>query len=315
MKLVSPKTLLVSLLGCVFVILKVMTFDGFPDLFWIIFIGYMSVKGLFTAFSQEAYAEDAKRAQQGKVLYRDLFGKFAYIAADIPILLIFLAGILALICPVTALLRIVLVGLLFIAIVYAIWLFWYVSKNERLRKESGEWGTGALSAEDEKSWKRSEYWHSICLGIIVVLGALYLIFGDPRIYMNNAKLEDALTEITDDKVTLEEIVPFEWTTVYTFDPYTSIKRIKWITGSNSPALKESINEGMTHIVFTDKGTVVASVCAYPTSLGYSLSFAGGENTYYDYSDGGYSHIEYGDGVIFEVTRENDLVNLYAYIDE
>lgn len=187
MKFVSPKTLLASLLGCVFVVLKVKTFDGFPDLFWIIFIGYMSVKGLFTAFSREASAEDAKRAQQSKVLYRDLFGKFAYIAADIPILLIFLAGVLALICPVTALLRIVLVGLLFIAVVYAIWLFWYVSKNERLRKESGEWGTGVLSVEDEKSWKRSEYWHSICLGIIVVLGAMYLIFGDPRIYIDYAR--------------------------------------------------------------------------------------------------------------------------------
>lgn len=315
MKSVSPQTLLASLLGCVFVVLKVMTFDGFPDLFWIIFFGYLSAKGLFTAFSQKACAEDAKRIQQTKVLYRDLFGKFAYIAADIPILLIFLAVLLALSCPVTALLRIVLAGLSLIAAVYAIWMFWYVSKNKQLRKKSGEWETGVLSAEEEKSWKRSKYWHSICLGMIAVLGAMYLIFGDPRIYMNNAKLEDALTEITDDRVTLEEIVPFEWTTVYTFAPYTSIKRIKWITGSNSPALKESINEGMTHLVFTDKGTVVASVCAYPESLGYSLSFAGGENTDYSGSDGGYSHIEYGDGVIFEVTRENGLVNLYAYIDE
>ena len=48
MKLVSPKTLLASLLGCAFVVIKVMRFDGFPDLFWIIFIGYMSIKGLVT---------------------------------------------------------------------------------------------------------------------------------------------------------------------------------------------------------------------------------------------------------------------------
>ena len=30
MKLVSPKTLLASLLGCAFVVIKVMRFDGFP---------------------------------------------------------------------------------------------------------------------------------------------------------------------------------------------------------------------------------------------------------------------------------------------
>lgn len=93
MKLVSPKTLLASLLGCTFVVMKVMTFDGLVDMFWIIFIGYLTVKAIVTAFSQEAYDEDIRQAQQGKVLYRDLFGKFAYIAADVPILLILLAGL------------------------------------------------------------------------------------------------------------------------------------------------------------------------------------------------------------------------------
>lgn len=75
MKLVSPKTLLASLLGCTFVVMKVMTFDGLVDMFWIIFIGYLTVKAIVTAFSQEAYDEDIRQAQQGKVLYRDLFGK------------------------------------------------------------------------------------------------------------------------------------------------------------------------------------------------------------------------------------------------
>lgn len=93
MKLVSPKTLLASLLGCTFVVMKVMTFDGLVDMFWIILIGYLTVKAIVTAFSQEAYDEDIRQAQQGKVLYRDLFGKFAYIAADVPILLILLAGL------------------------------------------------------------------------------------------------------------------------------------------------------------------------------------------------------------------------------
>lgn len=64
MKLVSPKTLLASLLGCTFVVMKVMTFDGLVDMFWIIFIGYLTVKAIVTAFSQEAYDEDIRQAQQ-----------------------------------------------------------------------------------------------------------------------------------------------------------------------------------------------------------------------------------------------------------
>lgn len=267
MKLVSPKTLLASLLGCTFVVMKVMTFDGLVDMFWIILIGYLTVKAIVTAFSQEAYDEDIRQAQQGKVLYRDLFGKFAYIAADVPILLILLAGLLASVCSVTTLLRATLMGLLLIAVGYAIWFSWYVSKHKRLRMKNGEWGTGILSAEDEKAWKRSNLWHGIILGIAGVLFALYLIFGDPRIYFNNAKLEKTLTALECDSITLEEIVPFEWTTVYTFDLYTSKERIERVVGSKSPALKESVSEGMNHVVFINRGRVVASVCTHPASTG------------------------------------------------
>ena len=306
MKLVSPRTLLASLLGCTFVVMKVMTFDGLPDMFWIIFIRYMSVKGLVTAFSQKAYDEDVKKARQGKVLYCDLFGKFAYVAADIPFVLIFLACLLAMVCPVTTLLRVILSVLLLIALGYAIWLCWYVSRHKRLRMENGEWEAGVLSPGDENAWKQSNLWHSIILGIVMALGAFYL---------NNAKLKKALSTLDSDSATLEEVVPFEWTSVYTFDPYTSIDHIEWVTGSKSPALKESVSEGMTHVVFTNRGQVVASVCAYPASIGYYLEFTGGENTYYGYLDGGYSHIEYGDEIVFEVMQDEGFVKLFARVAE
>ena len=315
MKLVSPKNLLAALLGIGFMIATVITFDGMHDLIWLIACGYFTIKCFTVAFSQDAYREDVKEANYRKALYRDLFGKFAYIAVDIPLIIILLSGLLAAFCPVTATLRVILAILLIFAVGYAIWVSLYISKHKRIRMESGEWGAAVLSEDDEKAWKHSDLWHNIVLGIIVLLGVLYLIFGDPRIYINNEKLEDALTELTTDSVTLEEVVPFEWTTVYTFDPYTSIDRIEWITGSKSPALKESVSEGMTHFVFMNKGRVMASVCAYPSIVGYSLSFAGGKNTYYDYADGGYSHIEYGDGTVFDVTQVDGLVRLYAYVEE
>ena len=141
---------------------------------------------------------------------------------------------MASVCSVTTLLRATLMGLLLIAVGYAIWFSWYVSKHKRLRMKNGEWGTGILSAEDEKAWKRSNLWHGIILGIAGVLFALYLIFGDPRIYFNNAKLEKTLSALDCDSITLEEIVPFEWTTVYTFDPYTSKERIERVGRFESP---------------------------------------------------------------------------------
>lgn len=315
MKLVSPKTLMASLLGVAFVIYKVKTFDGLQDLFWIVFFGYLVIKALNVAFSQEAYDEDVKQTYQTRALYRDLFGKFAFIAADIPITAILLAGLLAAICSVTTILRALLCILLFFAVVYALWFSWYVSKQKRLRIENGEWGEAVLSEQQERAWKRSDRCHNVAYAILMVLFVLYLVFGDPRIYINNKKLEDTLTGISSESVILEEVIPFEWTTVYTFDPYTSLDVIERVTGSKSPALKESVNEGMTHFVFNNRGRVVASVCAYPSSVGYSLNFFGGKNSYYDYRDGGYSHIEYGDRVEFEVTKEEGIVRLYAYVDE
>lgn len=315
MKLVSPKTLLASSLGTVFIVMKILTFDGLHDLIWIALMVYLVIKGFVVAFSREAYDEDVKTVYQGKALYRDLFGKFAYIAGDIPLITIFLGGLLAAVCPVTAILGAVLCALLIFAVGYAIWINRYTSKHKRLREKNGEWGTAVLNEEDERAWKRYDLCHNISLGIVAALGVLYLIFGDPRIYINNSKLEDAFSNLSSGSVTLEEVVPFEWTTVYTFDPYTSMERMQRITGSKSPALKESVSEGMTHFVFMDRGRVMASICAYPSSIGYSLSFTGGEYTYYSYPDGGYSHIEYGDHVEFEVVQEEGIIRLYAFVEE
>ena len=108
MKLISPKTLLSSLLVVAFIVIKVITFDGINDLFWIGFFVYLTIKGLHVAFSQEAYDEDMKQAYQGKALARDLFGKFAYIAGDIPVITIVLSALLAIFGPVTAIFRICL---------------------------------------------------------------------------------------------------------------------------------------------------------------------------------------------------------------
>ena len=92
--------------------------------------------------------------------------------------------------------------------------------------------------------------------------------GDPVIYINNYRLKTAMTELDKERITLEETVPFEWTRVYSFGPYFPLKDIERITGSKSPSLNESINEGMVNIIFMNHGRVFSSVCIYPSSTGY-----------------------------------------------
>ena len=176
MKLVSPKTLLASLSCIVFLAMKIKFFEGILDLFWIAFFGYMTVKGLVIAFSQKAYDEDVKQAYQMRALCHDLFGKFAFIAGDIPIIIIILTALMAILFPITTIFALMLCAFLLFAAGYSLWFSWYVSKHKQLRVENGEWGTATLSTEEEQAWKRSEFWHTICYGIIVVLALLYAIF-------------------------------------------------------------------------------------------------------------------------------------------
>lgn len=58
MKLISPKTALESLLGCAFVAMKLIYFRDLSNLPIIIVAGYISVRGLYVAFSPAAYEEE-----------------------------------------------------------------------------------------------------------------------------------------------------------------------------------------------------------------------------------------------------------------
>ena len=174
MKLISAKNLLASLLGMAFVIYKVMTFDELFDLYWICFIGYLSIKGLIAAFSQKAYDEDIQTATQKQALYLRLFGKFAYIAVDIPMIVILLTGLPAILSPASKSLGVVFIFLLLLALGYMLWLVWYISKHKRLLMERGQWGTLVLSPEEEQAWKRSGIWHCVLYGAILVAGIVYL---------------------------------------------------------------------------------------------------------------------------------------------
>lgn len=177
MKLISPKTALASLLGCAFVAMKLIYFRDLSDLPIIIVVGYISVRGLYVAFSQAAYEEEEREQRRTKLLYRKLFGRFAYVASDVPIALFLLAGLLAMFCPWTDALRAVLITLLTLASIYTFWFGWYVLSNKRTYIEDKDSENGELRVEEENAWKMVSRVHSIVLVLLIVLGGLYLYFG------------------------------------------------------------------------------------------------------------------------------------------
>ena len=111
----------------------------------------------------------------------------------------------------------------------------------------------------------------LCTILVTILG--YLVIGNPIVLINNQKLENPIKSIQSDNIKLNEVVPFDWDVVYTFEPYASKENIEEIVGFKSSAIKENnINEGMVHLLFVKEKKVVASILGYSTNLGYRLDF-------------------------------------------
>lgn len=139
----------------------------------------------------------------------------------------------------------------------------------------------------------------ICVALVLVIG--YLVVGNPIVFINNRKLKHAIREITADTVTLNEVVPFEWDSVYMPDPYSSKEKIEKLVGFRSASIKENwINEGMVHLIFVKDRRVVASVLSYSENLGYSIGFR-------NYGP----RIDAEDHVKFRVENKGGIVSLFV----
>lgn len=139
--------------------------------------------------------------------------------------------------------------------------------------------------------------YGLILIFIVLLSAGFLFIGKPGIAINNRQLKKVFTAISDvEVITLDEVVPFEWDKVYTFTPYTSKEEIEKVIGFSSPAITETVNEGMVQLIFVKEDKIVASVCGYSGSLGYSVQFEG--------------MITYGAGTKFEIEYKDDIICFY-----
>lgn len=132
------------------------------------------------------------------------------------------------------------------------------------------------------------------VGLVAI--ATYLVIGNPIVLMNNQKLGNTLKSIDAATVNINEIVPFDWDTIYTFEPYAPKESIEKIIGFKSNDIEvNNINEGMVHLLFVKDKQVVASVLGYSENLGYRLDFP--------------SKVEFTENAVFNVSISDGIVEL------
>lgn len=131
--------------------------------------------------------------------------------------------------------------------------------------------------------------------LLIIIISIYCIFGNPVVQYNNYRLNQSVRKISETEVVLNEVVPFQWDTVYTFTPYTSREEIEEIIGFKSNAIKETVNEGMVQLVFVREDAVVCSICGYADSLGYLIDFD--------------DKVEFEDNTVFEIDVQDEIVCL------
>lgn len=92
--------------------------------------------------------------------------------------------------------------------------------------------------------------------------------GNGRLF--GKKMKELSVMASGEEIKLTDITPFEWETVYSFDPYTTKADMEKALGFESRHLKETTSEGMVQLVFVKTNEVVCSICGSRDNLGYSV---------------------------------------------
>lgn len=130
--------------------------------------------------------------------------------------------------------------------------------------------------------------------LVLLCVAYYLLFGSPLVDWRNEKLVEATNNIATETVTLEELVPFAWDTVYIFEPYESKENIAKTLGFYSVEMHESWNDSDNWYYFVKGNRIVANL---ENSLwGISLPNNGEGSSV--------GSLHYGDNVLFEVDKSH-----------
>lgn len=115
-----------------------------------------------------------------------------------------------------------------------------------------------------------------------------------RVSSNGRRLGEALKQVNKTEITWDEVVPFEWDTMYCFTPYTSKEAMVQTVGFDSRFLQAGEYDDMVNLVFVKDQEVVSAVYGHGADLGYRLS--AGEK------------IKKGDGTKFAVEKKGQEIN-------
>ena len=107
-----------------------------------------------------------------------------------------------------------------------------------------------------------------------------------RVSSNGKRLGETLKQVNKTEITWDEVVPFEWDTMYCFTPYTSKEAMVQTVGIESRYLHEGEYDDMVNLVIVKDQEVVDG---HGADLGYRLS--AGEK------------IKKGDGTKFAVEKK------------
>lgn len=133
------------------------------------------------------------------------------------------------------------------------------------------------------------------VAVIVLLAINYFKNENPVTSYNNYCLKQNILATSKTEVTLNELVPFEWDTVYTFDAYITRSEIEKTIGFESNAIQDTVDAGRLYLLFVKDDTICGSVYEYPEDLGYNIDF--------NYK------VEFEDKVLFDVRKRYDIVTL------
>ena len=151
--------------------------------------------------------------------------------------------------------------------------------------------------------KRQPYRPYYLVAPIILFTAAVLtpFIGSPFVAWRNSQLSKALTaQQPGTTVTLEELVPFTWDSVYTFTPYTTREEMGKVIGKDSSDFVGTVNEGMAQLVFVHGVKVVASVCRYPADLGWQVILGDAPEK----PEQKYVRVQNGQNIPFAVTQED-----------
>lgn len=110
----------------------------------------------------------------------------------------------------------------------------------------------------------------ICITIVYVF---YYIIPFVTDYENRKQFNQRIGEIGGNQIiSLNDLTPFQWDSLYAFGPYTSVGTMAEIMGVERWLIRRSWNEGQLNMYFIKDNRIVCRINGCPTNLDYFFLF-------------------------------------------